>query len=567
MGRNGAPLPCERRRTLAWVAGFLPPRLRPLSAVLALSVVSTIAGLAQPMLTKALIDHALPDRRMDLVLGLCGALFGLSAFASALGYLTRVLYVRVSGDFLFALREALFAHLMTLSPRWFAQAREGDVFSRLDGDITEVQRFALDGALAAVGAVISLVGAVVAMASLSLPLTLLSLVVLPVQVAAVATLRPRIERGARHLRGRAADLGAFFFETLPAARHIQVCQAEQHESQRLSRLNSLYLDELLRQERLTFLAGAIPSLLMSATTALIFVFGAASVLGEALSIGAMVAFVSYLGRAAAPLQSFLGLWVASKRAVVSLDRLAELRALRPELRHHDTPLPLPHPLRGALSLRGVTLNHGSHPVFANLSCELPAGARIAVVGPSGCGKSSLCDLLVRLYDPDGGAILLDGVPLERVAPAELRRAVALVSQEVVLLPGSIADNVAYGLADAGSAEVAAALAAAGLGDTLAALPLGADTPVGANGRRLSGGQRQRVAIARAILAKPQVLILDEVTTGLDPELRREVLDTIDRHFAHCTRLVVSHDPQVVAGCDCLLDLPAGTVRPVTEIGP
>ncbi|SIT20300.1 ABC transporter ATP-binding protein [Insolitispirillum peregrinum] len=554
-GTDSDQLRQHRRWMVAWVAGFLPPRLRRLAVVLALSLLATAAGLVQPMLTKALIDQALPDRRMDLVILLCGGLFAMSVFSLLLGYGTRLLYVRVSGDLLFSLRESLFRHLMSLSPRWFARAREGDLFSRLDGDITEVQRFTLDGALAAINATFALIGAVIAMISLSVPLTLMCLAVLPLQMALVARFRPRIEQQTRQVRQRAADLGAFFFDTLPAAKVIQAHSAQERESDRLHRLNGLYLDELLRQERLGFFAGAGPSLIMSAATALIFVFGAASVLGQSLTIGAMVAFTSYLGRAAAPLQSYLGLWVASRRALVSLDRLAELRLVPPEVCSPASPQPLPDPLRGAVSLRQVMLGHDrQRPLLRDLSLEIAAGSKVALIGPSGCGKSTLCDLLLRLYDPDQGEVCLDGVPLPRLDLLALRQVVAVVAQDVVLLPGSLADNIAYGVAHPTREAIEQAAETAGLAEVIAALPHGLDSPVGSHGRLLSGGQRQRVALARAVLQRPRVLILDEVTTGLDPALRDAVLATLDRQFADCTRIIVSHDPQVMAGCDQVVDL-------------
>lgn len=556
-----APSLETRRRMVAWAAAALPPRLFRLALVLALSLAAAAAALAQPWLTKDLIDHALPERRLDAVIRLCGLLFGLSVLSQGLGLVNRLVYVRVSAEILFALRQSLFAHLMTLSPRWFARAREGDLFSRLDGDVSEVQRFVLDGALATVNALVLLVGATVAMASLSPPLTLLSVVVLPLQVAVVAGLRPRVEVLSRALRGRAADLGAFFFETLPAAAQIQALQAQERETARLGRLNQVYLNDLLRLEKVGYAAQALPALMMSAATALIFVYGAANLLDQAMTIGAMVAFTAYLGRAAAPLQSLLGLWVASRRARVSLDRLGELMGQRPEAGEPADPLALPSPVRGEISARRLTLRHDGKTVFENLDFTLPAGARIAVVGPSGAGKSSLCALLLRLYDPDGGDLALDGVPLARLRLNDLRRAVAVVPQDVVLMPGSIADNVAYGCPSASQARIRDALAAAGLADFVDSLPDGAASAIGSHGRLLSGGQRQRLAIARAVLMDPAVLVLDEVTTGLEPRLRHEVLDSIDRLFAGRTRLVISHDEMVTAGCDLVLRLPDGRLGP------
>jgi ATP-binding cassette subfamily B protein len=548
--------PEDRRRTRAWVAGFLPPRAPAFLAVLALSVVAAGLGLWQPMLTRALIDDALPSGHLAPVMRICGMIFALAVFSTGLSFVTRLFYVRVSGGLLFDLREALFAHLMSLSPRWFAHAREGDIFSRLDGDISEVQRFVFDGALAFVTALITLVGATLAMASLNAPLTAICFLGLPLQIILLAKLRPRIEQQARRLRARAADLGAFFFETLPAIRHIQACSAEPVEGGRLKRLNGAYLDELIRQEKLSFLAGAAPSLVMSAMTALIFVFGAATLLGQPMTIGGMVAFSSYLGRASGPLQSLLGLWVGAKRTTASLDRLGELLLVAPEVREAPQTRSLPSFPRGEVVARELGLRHGARRIFSGLSFTLAAGERVALTGPSGAGKSSLCDLLMRFYDPDEGGLTLDGVALTEAPLGELRQAVVMVSQDIALTPGSLFENVAYGLPDLPRAAAERALAAAGLGDFVASLPQGKDTPVGGRGLALSGGQRQRLAIARALATSPRLLILDEVTTGLESELSDRIFDTIDLLFPTTTLLIVSHDPRVVARCSRVITLAA-----------
>jgi len=558
----GPELPLkDRRRMRAWVAGFLPSRAPAFLAVLALSVLAAGLGLVQPLLTRALIDDALPSGQLAPVVRICGLIFALSAFSSGLSYVTRLFYVRVSGGLLFDLREALFAHLMSLSPRWFAHAREGDIFSRLDGDISEVQRFVFDGALAFVTALITLVGATIGMASLNAPLTALCFLGLPLQIILLARFRPRIEHQARLLRARAADLSAFFFETLPTVRHIQACSAEPVESARLKRLNGAYLDELIRQEKLNFFAGAAPSLVMSAMTALIFVFGAAAVLGQAMTIGAMVAFSSYLGRASGPLQSLLGLWVGAKRTTASLDRLGDLLHVQPEVREAQHPRSLPPAPRGKIVARDLGLCHGARRIFSGLSFTLGPGERVAVTGPSGAGKSSLCDLLMRFYDPDEGGLTLDGVAMTELALDDLRQAVVMVSQDIALLPGSLFENVAYGLHGLPRAAAERALAAAGLGDFVASLPQGMDTPVGGRGRALSGGQRQRLAIARALATNPRVLILDEVTTGLESELSDRIFDTIDLLFPTTTLLIVSHDPRVVQRCSRVIALEAEEARP------
>ncbi len=251
--------------------------------------------------------------------------------------------------------------------------------------------------------------------------------------------------------------------------------------------------------------------------------------------------------------------MAQRRARVSLYRVMAIMAEPPAVVDAVPPQPLPATAAGEIRIEGVGFSYGSGepPVLAGIDAIIPAGAKVGIVGPSGIGKSTLIDLLHRHYDPDGGRILLDGVDLRRLALADLRRRIAVVAQDTVLLPGSLADNIRYAQPQADADAVCRAARLAEVLDFAQSLPLGLDTPVGERGAALSGGQRQRVAIARAILQDPLVLILDEATSAVDREAEQRIAEAIDRLFAGRTRVVISHHADTLADADAVLGLEPG----------
>ncbi|MGC2855809.1 ABC transporter ATP-binding protein [Novispirillum sp. DQ9] len=554
----------SEREKARWVFSFVRPHGRALAWIALTSLFGAGVGLAQPWVTKLLIDDALLAGNGRLLVTLAAVMVGIAVLSSALGALNRWVYISASGRILFAMRARVYDHLLTLSPRFFARHRTGDIMSRLDGDIGEVLRFGVDAPLAAFNAVLMLAGALTFMILLDPALTALALALLPVQVYALRRMRPLVERTTLALRERSADISSFLVRSLGAVRVIQSFTAERRERAALDGLGDHYLRDLLRLQMVNHAAGAIPGLSGSLGNAAVFVAGGFMVLDGSLTLGGLIAFTAYLGRATGPVQSLLGLYVGVQRARTSLNRVLELLDARPDVTAPATPAALPAPVRGALELRGVTFAHAeaAAPVLHALSLSVPAGGKVVICGPSGAGKSTLISLLHRHFDPDAGSILLDGVDLRALDPAEVRRHVAVMEQEVVLFPGTIADNVRYGRPDATDAEVAAALAAAQLSDACARLPQGLHTPVGEAGALFSGGERQRIALARCLIRAPAVLILDEPTSALDPTAARALAADVDRLFAGRTRIVVTHRNDFAEGADQTLRLDGGVLARV-----
>ena len=549
----------QRRETLRWFVRFLRPALPRLALVMALSLLAVGASLAQPYLTKLLIDEGLLAGDPTRVLHLAGYMVALAALALALGASTRLLYVDASARILHRLRESLFAHLLTLSPDFFARNRQGDLMVRLDSDIAEMQRFALDLLLSATNSSVLLLGSLLILYRMSPPLTGVMLLLLLVNAILLRALRPRIERLSRTARERGANVASFLVEILGAAKSVQSFNGQSREAETLQGLHRDLRQNTLQLQFVGYAAGSLPGFLLSLGTVGIFVFGAQSIAGQApLTLGGLIAFTAYVQRASSPMQALLGMYVALARARVSLDRVAELAMTPAAVAAPAAALALPAAGRGAIELAGVSFAHpDGTSVLVNADLCIAAGTKVLLQGASGSGKSTLADLLQRHHDPQRGSILLDGVPLARIAAAELRRAVVVVAQDAALFSTSIADNIRYGRPEASAAEVEEAARRAQVDQFARQLPQGLQTPVGQRGTALSGGQRQRIALARALLMQPRVLILDESTSGVDSAMEADIRAAIDELFAGRTRIVVSHRALPAKEFDRVLVLASG----------
>ena len=554
---------------MRWLAGFVRPQAARLSAVLFLSLLATGLGLAQPYITRYLIDDGLIARRMEVILGLCGVLLAAALLSVLIGAVNRWQYVDASARVLFALREAVYRHLQRLSPGYFARARGGDMIARLDGDVAEIQRFAVDALLAMVNGIIALAATLALMASLSWKLSLLAFVLLPLQVLFLRRMRRKVEDRTRTVRERTSDITSFFFDTLGAMKFIQSVGAEDRQAERLGGLQDRFRGDLLRQQMTNFVTGAVPGLISALGTAVVFVAGGWLVIENQLSLGMLIAFSIYMARAMGPVQTLLGLYVASRRARVSLDRVGAIMNEQPAVRQPADPRPLPVGAAGEIRLDGVAFAYetGGPLVLRDADAVIPAGRKIGLVGASGVGKTTLIDLLHRHYDPAKGRILLDGVDLRELDLGELRRRIAVVAQDTVLFSGSLADNIRFAAPWADEEALRRAATLSRVDDFARSLPDGFNTDIGARGATLSGGQRQRIAIARAVLQDPLVLILDEATSAVDRETESSIAAAIDRLFPDRTRIVISHRPETLAGADPIFEMEDGTLRLRPRLGP
>lgn len=559
-GLAPSPVPKPGWKEYGRMGRFLIPYRSQFALILLTSLVASGLSLVQPYVSKLLIDDALLRRDMTALWKTAGLMFGSALAGFALNIASSYRYVRVSAALLFDMRVAIYRHLQSLSPRFYAKWRLGDLVSRINNDVSEIQRVSADSLLAALGNVAFLAGSVAMMLWLSPRLFLVSVALLPLSLYAFHRYQSRLLPYTRTLREQAAAVGSRFVETILGMRTVVLANAGEFEVERFRNLNAGFVSTLLGLQMTSFLSGSLPSLVLTASTAIVFLYGGGLVLQGRLTIGTLVAFMAYHVRLLSPVQGMMSLAASLASARASLGRIFELLDAPAEVRESPGAARL-GPVRRGIVLENVVLRHDRNNVLDGVSLEIPAGTICAIVGPSGAGKSTIADLLVRLLDPEQGRVLLDGHDIRDLRLEDVRREVVLAEQLPHLFNATIADNIAYARPEATRDQIEAAGREAGLDELIARLPQGYATPTGERGLALSAGERQRIALARALLRQSSVLVLDEPTSALDaaPEaiLARRLRDS----FTGRTVIVITHRPALAEIADQVVEVREGKLWP------
>ena len=559
-------MPADRHSTaqapLRRAMVFVVPYWRRLTLVLVISLASTGLSLYVPLLSRDLVDGALINREPSSLIRVVVIFVAVTLGGFVLNVVSGIRYTRVSAEILFDMRLAMFRHLQRLSPRFYARTRLGDIMSRINNDIGEIQQVAAEATLAWVGNVLFLVGAVVALLWLDARLFVVSMLTTPLSIWALIRYRRQLEGRVAELRDRSSDIGSFLIESIQAMRLVVASNAHGREASRFQERNDAFVKSLMAMQMMTYFAGGLPGLLLSAGMALVFLYGGHRVIDGTMTAGTFVAFMAYQMRLMAPFQSLMGLYTSIASARVSLARVLEILDTAPEVVERPGARDLPD-ARGAIVFEDVTFSYGrGGPTVERLSFRAAPGEVVAIVGPSGGGKSTVADLLVRFVDPDAGTVRLDGHDLRDLRLDDLRRHVVVVDQTPVLMHASIADNLRYGSPEATDADLARVIRSVGLEDFVARLPDGYATVVGERGSALSAGERQRLAIARALPADPAVLILDEPTAALDPATEREVVAGYEAAMRGRTTILITHRPEPARRADRVVLVAGAALHPV-----
>jgi ATP-binding cassette, subfamily B, bacterial len=522
------------------VIPFVRPHVGKLLAVFLLSILSSLLGLSYPMGAKFLVDNALAARNERLLIILALALAMLVVLGFLLGAVTRYVYTGVSARILMGMRVFLFRHLQTLSPRFYAGTKTGEIVSRLSSDVAEIQSLSTDALFSLALSVLTLVGTIGLLLYLDWRLFLLCTFFLPLGTRFLVRYRQRIAAQARRVRESNAELSSTLLESLQGMKWIKTVGAEQTEAAKLTEKNEQYIASLLRYQVVSAYANALPSSFLSLSALLLLLYGGHRVIAGQMSLGSLVAFAAYQGRVLSPMQNIIGLYLSLQRARVSLDRVLEFLNLQPEVREKTDAIRL-SPSRGEIELRDVCFAyHAGQPVLQHINLRVSSGSQVAIVGPSGAGKSTLVDLLLRFYDPQQGAVLLDGHDIRNLQVSSLRESMAVISAEPFLFHASIEENIRYANWQATPEQVWSAVRMADLEEFVLSLPEGINSVVGERGLKLSTGQRQRLAIARAALRNAQIWIFDEATGSLDLLTESRIWVSLEEWLAERTTLIISH---------------------------
>ncbi|MCI4666093.1 MAG: ABC transporter transmembrane domain-containing protein [Neomegalonema sp.] len=542
--------------------------VRPHGGLALLALVALLASsaftLAIPAALRGVVDSFSPkhaaeiDRYFVWLLVAAGA---LAVFTALRFYAVAGLGERVVAD----IRRAVYGHVVGMSPAFFERMRIGETLSRLTTDTTVIQGVIGVSSSVALRNILILVGGAAMMTATSPSLSGLVLLATPAVVLPVVLLGRRVRGLSRLAQDRIADSSATAGETLQASQTVQAFGYEP-EARRIfdADVEAAYGAALKRIRMRAILTGLVIFIAVGAIAGVLWV-GAQNVLSRQMSPGELTQFLLYSVFVAGSVGALSEVWSELQRAAGATERLMELLAAKDPIQPPAQPvaptdISLDRPKLGEITFDNVSFRYPTRPnapVLNQLSFQVKPGETVALVGASGAGKSTCFQLLMRFFDPDQGAVRLDGVDLRAMAPSTFRRRFATVPQEPAIFAASAAENIRFGCPDATLADVKAAAEAAAAHEFIAALPDGYDCFVGERGVMLSGGQKQRIAIARAILRDAPVLLLDEATSALDAESEQAVQQAVARLSAERTTLVVAHRLATVKSADRILVLEEG----------
>jgi ATP-binding cassette subfamily B protein len=524
-----------------------------------LGLFSTAVGLVNPYISRLLIDDALLRRNMHILVEIAVLMVVVTVLGFLLNIVSSYYYTRLSAESLFDMRLAVYRHLQRLSPRYFTNAKLGDIVSRINNDIGEVQRVCSDTLLSVLSNFLFFVGSILIMSWLNWRLFLVSIALLPISIVALRHYQGRLTLQTRVLRERSSDLGSFLIESFLGMRLVVASGKENYEAEKFRRHNESFVQSLLSLKILSFLASALPGTVLTFSTAFVFLYGGKLVINGSLTVGALVAFMAYHLRLLAPVQSLLGTYTSLLTGGVALGRVLQLFDVPIEV--HESPGAQPlKDLRADIVFDHVRFKYSQKvPVIDEVSLSIPAGALCVIVGSSGAGKSTLADLLLRLYDPDSGVITIGGHDLRNLRFEDLRREIALVEQTPFFFRASIQENISYGRPQATLSEIRPCARAAAIDDFIQSLPEGYATIIGERGSTISVGERQRIALARALLRDPSILIMDEPTAALDPASEAAISRAFGDVLRGRTAILITHRKSLVEIADLVVVIESGRV--------
>ena len=565
MPANDASTAAPRRQNLAtlWqLAGFVAPyRARLAGALLALLFTAGITlSLGQGI--KRLIDQGFvagSPAQLNAAIGFMLVLILLMAAGGFVRfYLVSWLGERVSAD----LRKAVFDHIIELNPSYFELNRSGEIMSRLTTDTTLLQSIIGSSLSMALRNTLTMLGALVMLLVTNLKLTALVLVCVPLVLLPIILVGRRVRALSKRSQASIADVGSYAGEIIQNIKTVQSYTREPEEVAAFGReVERAFAIARQRIQQRAGLIAVVIVLVFGALSGMLWV-GGNDVLHGTISGGELGAFVFYAILVASAVATLSEVYGELQRAAGATERLLELMQVVPAIAAPAAPAPDAGALPALLDFVNVRFSYPSRPLqpaLEDFSLHIDQGRSLALVGPSGAGKSTVFELLQRFYDPQQGHILLGGTDLRALHPADLRRQLAVVSQQPALFTGDVAHNIRYGRPQASQAEVEAAASAAHAHDFICALPQGYATHLGEQGVRLSGGQRQRIAIARAILKDPRILLLDEATSALDAESERQVQLAIERLMKNRTTVIIAHRLSTILHADRIAVLEQGRV--------
>ena len=536
---------------------------------------STLTTLIIPWPMKLIFDNVLSDKALPALLNplqswlspgstqvlliLCGSMVGIALIRGFFAYYQLFLTSRIGYLLVYTLRGELFNHLQRLSLSFHHRTSTGELLSKLTSDTDTLKDVFADSALTFTTHVLTVTGMLIIMFNLNIELGLLVLISFPVLFLAIYLIYSRVKYSARNQRHNEGRLASRVSEILSAVPLIQAYGMEEYERERFDADSSRSMTQSIRISRMEAAATRFVEIISAFGTAIVVLFGCMQTLGGKMTPGDVLIFASYMSQIYQPIRQITRLSTRFSRATVSMERINGILETAPDIQDAPDAISVSQ-LQGDIVFNNVSFSYvDGKKILDNVSFRIKPGERVALVGASGAGKSTIANLIIRLYEPQTGTILIDGQNIQRYQRASLRQEIGVVLQDPVLFGTSIKENIAYGKPEASMDEIEHAARQVHAHDFIMALPDSYDTLMAESGNTLSGGQRQRICLARALIRQASILIMDEPTSAVDAESHALIRDAMNRLQQGRTILLIAHQFHTIRDFDRILVLKNGVI--------
>jgi ABC-type multidrug transport system fused ATPase/permease subunit len=547
------------KRLFTYIWQHRLPLIAGLSTIIGLSFLQALI----PQITRYTIDILIPQQKFYQLPWVGLAIIGIALLLGTLNYARSYTMALVGQKTIYNIRYTLYEHLQKLSLSYYENNRTGAIMARVTQDVDSLQNLIISDVAEIIADTFAFVVVVSYLLYADWQLTCMVLATLPLMVYLSQLFGTQMRGAYRDVQRRGAEINNHLQETLSNIKVIKACANEGYEVDRFSERNRENMEANLRVVQLWSVFSPVVDLMNHLGLAIVMVYGSWEVMQHQLSIGELAAFVAYLNIVNQPAKKFSRLLNVIQKAATACERIFATLDTEPEVIEKPEAIALPI-IQGHFCFENITFGyHTNEPVLKDFNLEIPAGKTLALVGSSGAGKSTIANLAARFYDPQAGRITVDGYDLRDVTLKSLRSQLGIVSQETLLLHGTIRENIAYGKPGVTEAEIIAAAQVAHAHEFILEFPQGYETMIGERGVKLSGGQRQRLAIARALVKNPRFLILDEATSALDTESEALIQDALKALLQGRTSLVIAHRLTTIQTADKIVVLEKGAIA---EIG-
>lgn len=556
-------------------APYLKPHWKTLFGAFLSMLILIFIELAKPWPLKIIFDYVLLDHpssksasvwqpllqldKTSLLLFSCAVIVILAVFSGIFGYFQNFLIAKVGQKVVSNIRLSLFSHIQNLPQSYHDTKETGDLLMRLTGDINMLRDMIVGSALILASRFFIILGMIAIMLLINWQLTLLALAVIPLLAISVFRISGQIKQASSKQRRKESQITSTLHETITSISTVKAFAREKYVTKKFAEENRQSLKAGLKTTRLEATLNRLVEIITAVGIGLVLWFGTQKVLSGAVTPGDLLVFISYLRGVYRPLRETSNLTSRIAKATVCGERILEIFELKPTITDAPDAIVAPR-FQGKIEFKNVQFSYnGAVPVLKDINFVAHPGEKVALVGPSGAGKSTLIKLLLRLYDPQRGEILIDDSDIKRFTLDSTRKKIGSVFQNALLFRSSLKENIAYARPKASLDEIIQAAQKARAHDFINSFPDGYETIIGEGGNTLSGGQRQRIAIARAILKDPPILLLDEPTSGLDAQTEKELSELLNSVMQGKTCFIITHNLPLIAKSNLILFLHEGRI--------